>query len=195
MVFLRSLSKICALNLVFHDHFARSLFRPLLRFLAFQRFLPTYNGNLKALLDHTTAAYNSSWDKNKNILKRRLRRLESALSTTVTVFGGKSALKKWNGTTYERRINRAVFDIMAHYFQSQEIADAAKLHDEEIVSAFRRICTRNSRFRASIEKTTKSVESVYTRLRIWGETLADILKMEISLPRMTDDNRISFKSS
>ena len=158
-----------------------------LRFLAFQRFLHNYNGNLKELLDEVTQTYNDSWQIEKPRIEKRLRRFESALKTTVKIFGEGNALKKWNGASYEKRINRAVFDIMVHYFKDKEVATAALAKSKDVVDAFRRVCAKNQRFRASIEKTTKAIPAIFSRFLIWGETLAEVLDMELQLPRMENE--------
>ncbi|MFN4311804.1 MAG: DUF262 domain-containing protein [Ferrovibrio sp.] len=158
-----------------------------IRFFAFKQFLPTYTGNLKPLLDATTAYYNSIWNDNKAEVIGRTRELELALQTTITIFGSEHAFRKWNGKSFERPLNRAVFDIMAMYFSRADIAEIALKKSEAVVSGFQNLCETDATFRASIEGTTKSIDAIGTRLNSWGKALRDILGIQFPVAEIRND--------
>lgn len=145
-----------------------------LRYVAFERFYVIYTGNLKVFLDETVKFYDNSWAIEKNSLAQSLIDLDNALTLSVQIFGT-GAFKKWNGNSFERRVNRAVFDVIIRYFSDSTISAIANANANEIVDKFKKLCEDNENFRISIERTTKSPAAVNTRYRLWGEVLAAIL--------------------
>lgn len=145
-----------------------------LRYVAFERFYVIYTGNLKVFLDETVKFYDNSWAIEKNSLAQSLIDLDNALTLSVQIFGT-GAFKKWNGNSFERRVNRAVFDVIIRYFSDSTISAVANANANEIVDKFKKLCEDNENFRISIERTTKSPAAVNTRYRLWGEVLAAIL--------------------
>lgn len=144
-----------------------------IRYFAFRNFLPTYVGNLKPLLDTTAEHFNKVWRSDQAIIQQQVNDFEAAISTVVDIFSIKSAFRKWNGQEYESALNRAVFDAMMHYFDHKAVRDAATAKKAEVEDAYKRLCI-NDRFREAIEGTTKSIEAIYTRLRMFGEALVQI---------------------
>jgi len=145
-----------------------------LRFVAFERFLKNYDGNLKRFLDDRVVYYNDNWDSEKSNLDADLEKYNIALTIASKVFGEK-AFKKWNGSTFERRINRAVFDVIARYFVDPAIEQSAIDNKDQIIVRFKELCESNLAFREAIERTTKTPTATRTRYKLWGEQLANIL--------------------
>lgn len=153
----------------------------LVRFYAFQNFLNIYSGNLKAFLDHTCSRLNQDWETRRGFLERQAEEFEEAVNTTFTIFG-QNACRKSNGTIYERRLNRAVFDVMIYFFARKEIREAALQHGPAIEREFKSICGERGDFLKAIESTTKSVSATQTRLTVWGKALSGIIGESIDLP-------------
>jgi hypothetical protein len=145
-----------------------------LRFVAFDKSFTEYKGDLKAFLDETVKFYDASWDQTLPILQSSLARFSTALAAAYAVFGA-ATFKKWNGTDFERRTNRAVFDVVTRYFSDAQIADRAKAQSEAVVDAFRALCAQNENFRNSVERTTKTPSATWTRHILWGEQLAAVI--------------------
>lgn len=154
-----------------------------LRFVAFDKSFIDYKGDLKMFLDETVKFYDTLWDQKLPILKDSLAHLTTALQTAYAVFGDK-AFKKWNGQGFERRANRAVFDVVTRYFSDAQIALRAKDKSNEIVGAFKRLCDQNEDFRNSIERTTKSHSATWTRHILWGERLAEVIGAKLDKESM-----------
>jgi len=145
-----------------------------LRFVAFDRSFAEYKGDLKAFLDQAVKFYDDAWDQRLPSLQESLARLATALGAARTVFGT-GAFKKWNGTDFERRTNRAVFDVVTRYFSDPQIADMAKAKPAEVVEAFKALCAQNENFRNAVERTTKTPSATWTRHILWGEQLAGVI--------------------
>lgn len=145
-----------------------------LRFVAFDNSFTEYRGDLKAFLDQTVRKFDDDWAQNLPVLKESLSRLTIALEATRAIFGT-DAFKKWNGSAFERRSNRAIFDVVTRYFSDAQIAERARTQSAEVVDSFKSLCAENDRFRNSVERTTKTPAATWTRHTLWGEILAGII--------------------
>lgn len=153
----------------------------LVRWYAFQRFVGTYKGDLKELLDRTCESLNSDWDQRGVDVKLMLVEFEAAYSTAKAVFGV-HASRKWTTQGYERLFNRAVFDVLMFYFADPAVRAASAQKGPEIESAFKRLCEDDPEFLASIEQTTKSIGATSTRLSKWATELNRVLGLRLSSP-------------
>jgi hypothetical protein len=153
----------------------------LLRFLAYKNFIGNYNGNLKQFLDSATQRLNSAWDDNRQKLYEQKEQMESALKFTREAFGETSYLRKWNGRNFESKKNRAIFDIMLHYFSESLVRKALnnRTKYKELIEEFKNLCTENDEFRAAIETTTKSLVSNQARFNLWGGVVEKISGVSI----------------
>jgi Protein of unknown function DUF262 len=145
-----------------------------LRSVAFDRFYEDYRGDLKRFLDDTVKFYDGDWATQRFVLDEILDRLSQSLILTSLVFG-KDAFKKWNGLTFERRINRAIFDVISRFFADRSLFADAKAAKEEVVQRFKKLCEESDAFRDAIERTTKTPGATRTRHMLWGEQLAKTL--------------------
>lgn len=144
-----------------------------LRFIAFDRFLPIYEGNFKSFLDNATRHFEADWLAQKAEVAGILKRLDQSLVLSHAVFGP-DAFKKWLGDKYERVVNRAVFDCIARYFADDVVAQAVHGKEAVVVDAFQRLCSHQG-FKDAIERTTKSKPATIRRVSMWGQALADVL--------------------
>jgi hypothetical protein len=158
----------------------------LLRYFAFAYFLSRYRGNLKAFLDMTCEELNSSWDDDEGDFREEAANCEAAIATTIEIFGD-HAFRRWNGTRYEGRFNRAVFDVMAFYFDDDSIARKAKRRPKVVRDAFQKL-SEDREFTLAVQTTTKTIPAVATRLAAWGTTLAEAIDVDIDVPRLVDDH-------
>lgn len=143
----------------------------LLRYLAYQNFIGLYNGNLKFFLDETTKRLNADWDQAQNAVASQVAEMDAALVFTQDVFTAKHYLRKWNGEDFESKKNRAVFDIMLHYFSRGDVRAALATHQPAVKQAFIDLCNDDA-FRTSLETTTKSMEANRVRFNRWGDAIA-----------------------
>lgn len=156
-----------------------------LRFVSFERFYEGYKGNLKEFLDYTVIYYDENWKNEIHSLDSDLNKFANALTLAKNIFGN-NAFKKWNGTTYESRTNRAVFDVITRYFADPSINESVTIHKDQIVKDFEAICINNQAFKDAIERTTKTPSATFTRYKIWGQQLEGILgrKLDTQIMRL-----------
>lgn len=144
-----------------------------LRFVAFESDLESYQGDFKAFLDKATKSFESDWDNKQPELQSMFQKLDLALSTSREIFGD-DAFKKWIDSKYERVINRALFDVVTRFFSDTYVAAATKGKEHEIIQALKDLCLTQG-FKDAIEKTTKSKTATSNRMNLWGASLANCL--------------------
>jgi hypothetical protein len=152
----------------------------ILRYLGFQFFISSYRGNLKSFLDHTAKDLNENWFSVEQIVREKCQRFELAYDCVVEAFGKESAFRKWTGDRWENRLNRAVFDVMMFYLRDDRNTRRFSIRSGDLVERFKLLCSTNFVFRDALETTTKSIDAVYYRLAIWGDSLKEFDIIEAS---------------
>lgn len=157
-----------------------------IRYFSFRNYLDKYTGNLSPLFDSTTDRLNKIWVEDNSLVKKQSEYLKYAIQTTIEIFKG-NAFRKWNGKSYEKALNRAVFDVMVLFFDNEITGNAALTHKDEIETAFKDLCEKDVHFRSAVEGTTKSIDAIFTRLSHWAERLRPILgDSNINMPSLVD---------
>lgn len=162
----------------------------LLRYFAVKTGLTSYRGSLKKFLDDTSDQLNMNWGTDKGTLRDLAVEFDKAVDATITIFE-KNAFTRWNPdrNDYERRFNRAVFEIMVYYFSVPEVRDAAIENFVRVKETFESLSNSNAPFVESMQTSTKTIEALHTRLSVWGNGLNDLLEVDVSVPSL-DANRI-----
>lgn len=164
-----------------------------IRYFGLVNYLQDYTGNLKLFLDETSLKLNKNWAAMEGIVHTQSTELETAIQTTWEIFA-EDAFRKWNGKDFERRFNRAVFDVMVYYFRDIGIRQKAQENPAMIVTEFKRLCESSRPFRTAIETTTKSIGALSTRLQLWGESLSTVLQVKVRTPTIdTETGRIDLR--
>lgn len=161
----------------------------LVRFYAFQRFLPEYTGALKPLLDLTCERLNASWHVEQEGITADADACERAISATFEAFGD-NAFRRWNEDHYERPFNRAIFDVMTYYAADEGVARRMAEEGGAVEDAFKSVC-EDFRFTESISTTTKSTEAILYRLTGWGKALRAAIDVDLPVPQLVD-GRIAY---
>lgn len=167
-----------ALNLEAPDFRMRDA-EVLLRYIAYKNFIQDYRGSLKNFLDATTSTLSGEWLTCHEQIEGQVSEMERALSFTRNAFGDDKYIRKWNGEQFETRINRAVLDIMVHYFSEEEVRNGLQDKEQELVENFKNLCEQNTEFLSSIETTTKSITANKTRFNLWGDVVAELSGVNI----------------
>ena len=162
----------------------------LVRYFAFLRFLPSYTGNLKDLLDATCERLNEDWASASARLRDEAQQCLAAIRTTVEVFE-EFGFRRWNKDRFERPFNRAVFDIMVFYGRHGIVRQLMLDRRAEVVAAFKDLCERDAQFVDALTTTTKSTDAIHKRLTAWGEALAG-LGAELAIPSRASDGHIDY---
>lgn len=154
-----------------------------IRYFGLVNYLDEYTGNLKFFLDVASKKLNDRWPTTETSLRMQGVELEKAIQATWEIFSD-DAFRKWNGSDFERRFNRAVFDVMVYFFRIEKVRNAALSNKQSVVDKFKQLCDNSKNFKTSIETTTKSIGSLSTRLELWGKGLENILNLEIDIPTL-----------
>jgi Protein of unknown function DUF262 len=154
------------------------------RFYAFQEGLEGYRGNLKKFLDDACDDLNRAWRKREEELRQTAVEFENSVEVAMKIFSRDNVFRKWDGSRFEKRINRAVFDVVAYSFAGLAIRTAALEKKAELVRSFKTLCLEEP-FRTAIESTTKSKQAVKNRFAKWYEALRAVTGMNVNvdLPR------------
>ncbi len=162
----------------------------LLRYIGFHYFLSDYRGNLKEFLDMTCAKLNN---QRYHDITNVVNQFEEAVQTTINIFAEEKFSRLWSSRNnkYQSQFNRAILDVMVFYFSDEIIRESAEKHKPEVEEAFKKLCSSNSDFREAVERRTQNIPEIYNRLRLWGESLLEVLDVDFNLPELVD-NRIIF---
>ncbi|WP_103338034.1 DUF262 domain-containing protein [Amycolatopsis sp. CA-126428] len=161
----------------------------LLRYFAFEYRIEKYTGNLKKFLDETVQEFNGHWDSLQAEIELTADRFADAIEATFSIFDD-NAFFRWSKGGYEGRFNRAVFDVMVHYFGQPAIRDLAVEKATFVENAFKDLCETDIEFVESIQTTTKTPLATHRRLSRWGQKLSTALDVDIRIPTF-EDNRIN----
>jgi hypothetical protein len=153
-----------------------------LRFFAYVMFAQEYRGNFKAFLDNATKNLNGRWSVQAAAITKQSKQFEAALGCVREIFGEKGECRKWTDSGYERRINRAVFDIMVYYFADETVRKKSTKNARKIETAFKKLCKDDSDFLSSIETTTKSLTANWTRFDRWSRSLSKAINVQLKNP-------------
>jgi len=157
-----------------------------LRFFAFHYFFDGYRDNLKQFLDTATGNLNQVWQEDESDFRSLARNMDAAIDVTFSIFGNDGAFYRWDGTRYEHRFNRPIFDIMMCYFKLEEVRIAALAKAELVQDFFKMLCQSDSDFLRSIQTTTKTMWATTYRFHVWGEVLGKALGLQLSVPEVVD---------
>jgi len=152
------------------------------RYYAFRRYIRSYNGNLKKFLDSTCKKLNAAWPVEQRQIEEGFRLMEDALQLTRRIFGPTKAFRKYTPDGYEKRLNRAVFDIFLFYFSQPTYADKARRKLSAIKKAYETLCIGDREFFEALTTSTKTTDVVKHRFAAWGKCLSKILKVRFHSP-------------
>lgn len=155
----------------------------LLRYFAFRTALADYHGNLKQFLDETAERLNAEWEDAARYVNAMYGDFQAAVDAVFEIFDGNSFFR-WDprAQRYDRRFNRAIFDIMMYYFTRQDIRERSVASAQKVEHAFKRACY-DPEFVKSIQSTTKSIGATFYRMEAWGTALATELGIHVELPK------------
>ena len=136
----------------------------ILRLIAFIKYGDSYTGNLKKFLDEAMATITNNWGQIEGEIIACYDRINQSIERLAALFGNvKKAGRKIRGGEFERRFNRVLFEVeifyMYHLNDNINVSQYTELFEDSFVNLFE----ENPDFRASIEATTKSVESYHIR--------------------------------
>jgi hypothetical protein len=154
----------------------------IIRFFSFQFRIEHYRGNLKDFLDKSCREFNELWPEISNIFESQLRDFEAAHSLAKSTFGINFNYGKWVGDRFEKRFNRSVFDVIIRAFLDPVFKANIEHNKSLCVDAYRQLCSSDTRFIESIERTTKSLEATRYRFQAFYGALNSVYLTEVPAP-------------
>lgn len=160
------------------------------RFLAFSELQIQYEGDLKAFLDSVCKLYNTDFEVEgfSEFLSFRLQAMNEAIALGLEIFGDEKFCRKFINEKYERRFNRALFDIFTYSLSDPHFKSWAKDNGENLIEAYKLLSTADNDFIRSIETTTKSTEATRTRFSKWLAVCHEISGVQIPMPSIKVEN-------
>lgn len=145
-----------------------------------------YRGDLKAFLDKISMTYNDNFDEEdfRAEVSARLQSMNDAIDAGIAIFGEKRFCRKWLGDEYERRFNRAIFDVLVGSLVDGDFRVWAQQNSEEVTSSFQDLCVTNQGFLRAVETTTKTVDATRTRFTAWYSVVEQISGIKLALPNI-----------
>lgn len=156
------------------------------RFLGFSDGTLQYRGDLKNFLDNVSMLYNEAFEDEdfRDSVSMRLKDMNEGIEAGLEIFGDRKFCRKWLGNDYERRFNRAIFDVLVGSLSVPEFRVWARANSAAVVEAYQNLCSTNLSFIRSIETTTKTAEATRTRFSAWYERVHQISEIELAIPNI-----------
>lgn len=145
----------------------------ILRFFAIKATLPEYAPPLKKLLNEFMKVNRKLSESRKGELRDTFL---SAVDAVSTCFGDnpfRRSLDEKGVTTWERSLNRAVFDTQMILLEDID-KEWTKANAQAIQSQFIELCRSDNRFNASLTKATANKSNMDYRLATWKVALDNI---------------------
>jgi hypothetical protein len=155
--------------------------------------LSQYKGLLNLFLNDANRTLNKLWlvPKGREKIQNIVATFAKAINLTIQIFGEKNFARIWlsNKNKYEKQRNQSVLEVMLFYFSDHKIQ--SKLIDidvpkkENIERAFQNLCG-SEEFLKTMRSSTQNIPNTSTRLKLWGETLKEALKIDFDIPKLVD---------
>ncbi|GBF81898.1 DUF262 domain-containing protein [Aphanothece sacrum] len=165
----------------------------LLKYIAFQYFLPEYRGDLKNFVDKTSKRFNDEWEKKQDNIEETIQKFEKAVEMTIRIFGEDNFSKIWlqDKATYERQRNLSLLDTILFYFSDAEIRQKVEqVNKIKIEEAFKTICSSSPDFISSVKSSTNTITNTHRRLALWGKALQEVLEIDFNIPELINNHLV-----
>lgn len=143
-----------------------------IRYLSISLFIENYSGDLKRQLDFTVERLNDGWPAQKSTVEALLKKMEDCYAAAENAFGRQNVFKKWDGSNWETRTNRAIFDAIMYAGLSDEVIFSMNNSPTDVVQSFQNVSLKKD-FKESVERTTKTVDALFTRIHLFCEELRE----------------------
>lgn len=134
----------------------------LLRVFSFGLYPNEYKGNLKRFLDDKMNAININWNEIELKIKQLYCKINLAIELLKEIFGDYTCIgRKFENGSFLSRFNKVIFEVELFYFMH---LDRTILKDKDkFIENYKELCSNDSDFRDSIERSTKNLE--YYKIR------------------------------
>ncbi|WP_431963256.1 DUF262 domain-containing protein [Nocardia sp. bgisy134] len=162
----------------------------LLRSIAFQEAIESYDGNLREFLDRMCENGNANWASRREEYQKHAAATEKSIERTEMIFGaGNTFLRYIDGEhpEYVRRFNVAVFDLMCMVLSSPEVTDSiVEDHRDTFKHRFEELCLRDTEFSDALKSTTKTPRATARRIISFGRAVEEETGLSLSVVRRAE---------
>lgn len=153
----------------------------ILRSLAIELYGKNYNGNMKAFLDTSMERITKEFERKPDDISAAYEQFNQGIEKLKTIFEPLEIGRKVTNGEFERRFNRALFEVEEYFF-----CHLSKKSVDKYGAAFREAfiseIQRNATLRTAVESTTKSIERTSARFVEMGKLVEKVFSEEISVP-------------
>lgn len=157
----------------------------LLRIFGYKFNINAYHGNLKEFLDNTCEKLNDSWGNSQTQIEEYGMNLSTSIDFLESFLNSYPDLFKASRKFVQNpKFNKAIFEVLAFNFTSEEIIDFIKQNEEDFIEKFETLKS-NQDFNNSINNTTKENSRLKTRFTLFAKMLDSMnsdLKATDNLP-------------
>ena len=153
------------------------------RFFSFKFFINDYTGNISEFLNESIKKLNATWDEELSTIQDEYTNFKNGLDFIFKIFTKDNACRKWNGSSYEKRFNRAILDGFIYFLTIPSVLDACKGKEKIIEDKFKLLC-KDYDYMESIGVSTKKKSSVITRFNKTCELLESVTSTKIEKPEI-----------
>lgn len=157
----------------------------ILRFFVMTRFIEEYKGNYKNAVDQVCDFYNKTWSKSESEVTTYLEKFEQTIIKARSIFGDEEVFRRKSRSKIERRINRALFDIVIYYLAQLDDKEI-ETHGAKIKLLTEDLAQNNPQFMKSISSNTNNLKETSTRFVLYGESL-QALSIGVKIPQNLKD--------
>jgi hypothetical protein len=154
------------------------------RFLGFNLSDVVYRGELKEYLDKVCMEFN---EKTKidilyiDVINKALDEMCSGITAGLEIFDKGEFSKKYAEGRFERRFNRAVFDVQVGALSNPAVRDYALANRGAFVAAFKEVSSKEE-FRRAVELTTKTSDATRTRFSLFYNKIQEDCGEQLDIP-------------
>jgi hypothetical protein len=157
----------------------------LLRFVALKSGLESYGSSLRSFLDEACIYGNREFQLREADFEGLAMECDTAIGRVLDIFGDDSFLR-FEGGKYIRRFNIALFDALTLVFSDSLTGSITSGQAEEIIAAYKSLCTENDDFQRSIVSTTKTRYATHARAYYIGEIVSRVVGVDLAIMSRLD---------
>jgi hypothetical protein len=157
----------------------------IVRHLALHFYITNYRGRMKEFLDTSCENFNENWPTLEDQVREAATHFVEAIVILQTIFGAQGVARKKGS----RLFNRSIFDALVFYAVDPEVREKMLESQADVRAGYNEVI-ENKDFQTAVESDTAGIPNTTARLAIWGAKLSEILKIELGLPSVNDQNEI-----
>lgn len=162
------------------DHRLRDV-EIILRYLSICFFGKSYAGNLKKFLDDSMKAFNLKWDELNETVEGEYKNLNDGLFKLENIFGRYNRIgRKYTDNLLENRFNRVLFEVQVFYLSHVPEDLITEQSISKFTHDFQALCN-TAEFRSSIEATTKTRDSYFTRFSNFETLINTVFGLKLNI--------------